>query len=561
MVQIKLDFEKIVLAIFFGILIFIGPGNLFGHKIMHDFPYGYYASDPFQHQTRAEAIKDAGNFKYEAFYISRGLDKVVGRYPPLIYHLAVIFSYASGVEVYDSIYFIVMFFAVISTLVMYFIIKDFNKSVALISLPLMILMISHPVNTTSFSSSLNSQFSIGFLFGHWPSMLAQFFLIVFAWCMTRLDLEKSYIFTSIVFISIILTHTSESVFAGIFLGILVLAKWLNKNLRKEDLKKIGIFLGISFIASLYYLIIFKYTWGRNSFSFRIDPIWDGNPGFYIMGFGILLVFIIIGIFTSLTKLKNLHTSIIFGFAMLLAGFMNYIGFQLRSFQIRFFWPVYLSIFFGFGIYFILRLIVRNWNIIYSLSLFAVFILLILGIVKLPLVPHYNNYPDSAGLMDSYHWESLRWMNKNTEQNSKILFFYGDIYSQDALLRNSKRLHYQIDPDEFIKVLQNKTIKRDYVSEIPGDTGGGTMIRTGIFSFESPTEKIPAEHFFGPQDICQFDYLVFDKLSRAPVLAQYNLLIENELLKKGFVKNVFENQVVVILKNNDIGADCIEERSF
>ncbi|MEK6946853.1 MAG: hypothetical protein AABX32_04565 [Nanoarchaeota archaeon] len=562
MVQIKLDFEKIVLAVFFGILLFIGPGNLFGHKIMHDFPYGYYASDPFQHQIRAEAIKDAGNFKYEAFYISRGFDNIVGRYPPLLYHIAVIFSYSSGLEVYDSIYFVVMFFAIIAALVMYFIIRDFNKRVALISLPITILMISHPVNTTSLFFPLNSQFSTGFIFGHWPSMLAQFFLVAFTWCVMKLDLEKSYIFISIILISILLTHTSEAVFAGIFLVVLVLSKWLNKNLSRRDLKKIGIFLAISFIAVAYYIIIFKYTWaGSQPYTFSVDPIWNGNPGFYIFGFGILLIFIIIGIFASLTQLKNIHVSLVFGFSMLLAGFMNYIGFQLRSFQIRFFWPIYLSVFFGFGIYFVLRLIIKNWNMTYSLALFAVFSVLILGIIKIPGIAHYSNYPNSAGLMDQYHWESLKWISGNTEKKSKILFFYGDIYSQDALLRNTKRSHYQVDTDEFVKSLQEKKIERNYVSEIPGDTGGGTMERTGLFSFHDPSQDKPNSYFFGPHDICGFDYLVFDKVSNTLVLAQYNLLIANDLLKKDFIKIAFENQVVVILKNTNIGADCIEERNF
>ena len=59
----------------------------------------------------------------------------------------------------------------------------------------------------------------------------------------------------------------------------------------------------------------------------------------------------------------------------------------------------------------------------------------------------------------------------------------------------------------------------------------------------------------------FDYLIFDKVSRQQVLAQYNLLIANELLGKDYISQEFENEVAVILKNNQVGADCIEERSF
>src|SRR3989338_6691318 len=115
----KIDLEKIYLAVFFFVFLLIGPGFLLDHRIGHDFPYGYLASDSFQHQVRAEAIKDIGNFKYEATYISKGFENVVGRYPPALYHIAVVFANASGLEAYDAIIFIVLFFAVLAVFVIY----------------------------------------------------------------------------------------------------------------------------------------------------------------------------------------------------------------------------------------------------------------------------------------------------------------------------------------------------------------------------------------------------------------------------------------------------------
>lgn len=559
MVIIKIEIEKTVLAVFFGILLFIGPGNLFAHKIMHDYPYGYFASDTFQHQVRADAIKDAGNFRYEANYISHGLDNVVGRYPPILYHLAVIFSYASGLEVYDAIYFVVFFFAILGAFLMYFVIRNFNKNVALISLPLMVLMIAFPVNTFSFSSlaSLESEYSTGFIFGHWPSMLGQFFLVAFAWCIMKIDLEKSYIFIAIILSAIILTHTSEAVFAVIFLLLFAITKFIGKSITKADIKKTIIAAGITLLLTIYYITIFKNTWASSQpYTFKVDAAWNGNPGFYILGFGVLLVFIIIGIIAAFFRLKNMDVALVFGLSMLLAGFMNYIGFELRSFQIRFFWPVYLSVFFGLGIYLLLKSIVKNWNIFYSVLPLVVFIVLILGIVKIPSVPHYSKNPDSAGLMDAYHWSALNWLSINAEQNSRIYFFYGDIYGQDALLRNSKRVHYLVDPDDFKKSLKEGKIKRSYLSKLPGDSGGGLKIKTGIFSFQDALDSKPDDYLFGPRDICGFEYAVFDKVLRYDVLAKYNMLIASELLKKDYIKNAFENEVAVILKNSKTGDDCI-----
>ena len=130
-----------------------------------------------------------------------------------------------------------------------------------------------------------------------------------------------------------------------------------------------------------------------------------------------------------------------------------------------------------------------------------------------------------------------------------------------MLRNSKRVHWLVDPNDFIDNLNSRKIAREYVTELPGDGGGGEVYRKTLFSFGNYAKETEHEYFYGDKDMCQFDYYIFDKVSRQEALAQYNLLIANELLQNDFVEPVFDNQVVVILKNNKVGEDCIEERSF
>ena len=62
------------------------------------------------------------------------------------------------------------------------------------------------------------------------------------------------------------------------------------------------------------------------------------------------------------------------------------------------------------------------------------------------------------------------------------------------------------------------------------------------------------------DICKFDYLVFDRATRQEALAQYNLIIANQMIKKG-AQPVFQNEVSIVLKNGNVGGDCIEEGTF
>jgi len=540
--------ENAYLILIFSILLLIGNANLVDNRLSHDFPYGYLASDAFQHQVRAEAIKDAGNFRFEAPYISFGFEKVVGRYPPVLYHLAVIFSYLTGLEVYDTIYFIVFFFASISALIMYLIIKNFNRNIALISLPLSVLIFA--------PGSI-----FGFTWGHWPSILSQFFLIAFFWGIFRIDIKASFIFIAAFASAMTLTHTSELFFGVLFLFIFFIIKFSIKDLRKYEIKSILIGGIISIIVAFYYLIIFKNTWmAAQPYNFHVMPRFEGNPALYIGDFGLLLILIIIGIVLSLFIIKKMHIAMIIGFAMLLMGFTNYVGFNFRAFQIRFFWPIYLSVFFGFGIYKLLKMVIKKWNILYSVILSVILIILLIGVVKIPYLHQYQKI-STPGIMNPLHWEMLNWLSTNTEKDAHIYFFYGDIYGQDALLRNSKRTHSQVDPSDFVAALNSREIRREYVTEKPGDGGGLVSYRKTFFKFGDYLSEEDQSDYFGKKDICEFDYYILDKGSRQQALAQYNIIIANELLKNDFIQNVFENQITLILKNNKIGEDCIEERSF
>jgi hypothetical protein len=542
--------ERVFLLVMFSMLLHIGYSNLSDHALQHGFPYSYLASDSFQHQTRAEALKDAGNFRYEAPYISMGFEGVVGRYPPVIYHLAVIFSYLSGLEVYDAIYFLVFLLASLAALVMYFIVRGLNRNIALLSLPFSILIFA----PGSY---------MGFLMGHWPSITSQLFLLAFFWALYRIELRASFLFLSAFASGMALTHTSEFFFGVLFLAFFLAAKFLAKNLKKGHIKTIAVAGAAFFIASLYYLIIFKNTWAvEQSYSFNVMPVWEGNPALYIGDFGVLLLFLLAGMGLAglMLAAKKTHISFGIGFAMLLMGYTNYIGFDSRAFQIRFFWPIYLSAFFGLAIYKLSRLASKKWSVLHSIALSAVVIALLSGIVNVPYVHHYERV-STPGLMDAYHWEMLNWFHENSAENESVYFFYGDIYSQDALLRNSKRVHQQVDPGDFVDALKSREIRREYVTEFPGDSGGGMAYRRSFFKFGNYRREKPKEYFFGKKDICNFDYYVFDKIARQPVLAQYNMAIANELLKNDFIRIAFENEATIILKNNKPGVDCIEERKL
>lgn len=557
----KLHLEELAFGIVFVIFLLFGPGFFFNHSLSHPFPYAHFASDSFQHQVRAEAIKDAEHFRYEASYISLGIEGVVGRYPPVLYHLSVLLSHISGLETYDTIVFIVLLFGCVGVALMFYIIKRFNSRVALLSLPLCILTFTMPA-------------SVGVVFGHWPSFVSQAFMLLFFWLFLFYEVDEFWFFLGIVFSGIVFTHTSEAVFSVIFTALFYAVLFFTKKLSLKQIIKTGIGFVFSAVISSYYLIVFMQTWaGSSPYKFAVDPEWVGNPGFYLPMLGLLLVPLVIGAVFSLSKLKSLPVAFGVSWAMLICGYMNYIGFQLRSFQLRFFWPIYLSVFFGLGLYLVGSLLwslfssalsnffsKQMWFVTFSFSFLVVSMLLIGGVVSVQGIPSYVRQ-QGFGLVDSSSWDTFSWIARNTPENAQIYFLFGDIYTQDAVLRTTKRRHQQIVPQDYIQAYSENKIKRFYKSEKPGDNGG-SLKKWGTFPVMVDPDEV-YDPTFGThiRDICQFDYFVVDRVTSVRELSEYNVAIGEALSENDFINAVHVNDRTFILHNAKPGEDCIEERAM
>ncbi|MBI2541620.1 hypothetical protein HYV80_02850 [Candidatus Woesearchaeota archaeon] len=540
--------EKPYLAIVFGALLFLGISSLWGYRLQHEFPYSYLASDTFQQQTRAEGIKDAGNYRLEPYYIVKGYKDVVGYYPPVLHHLGILLHFSSGIPLYDTIYFMVFFNAILSAFVMYILIRNFSKQIALLSLPLSILLFS------------NKSY-IGFLWGHWASITGQLFLVCIFWAMSRIDIDKTEIMLGAFIGALGLSHTSELIYSMGFIIIYTSYLLFCKKFGIAILKKILIAGIISVAIAFYSLYIFMNSFMViNPYQFEVSNDWGGTPILYLSDFKLLLIFLALGAAASLIMFKKFDAPVIAGLYMLGIGYTNYIGFGLRAFQPRLLWPVYFSFFFGLGIYMLIKLLPAKLRAVSVFITGILFLMVLSNMVHLPYVP--TSYKISTqGLMDSWHWNAFQWLGQNTPKDAKLFFFYGDVYDQDAILRNSKRVHAQIVPRSYAASLQNRTIKKIYEIEVPADHGAGmpymkSFLKIGLHQRDNLDEWV-WQNF---ADVCSFDYFIFDKASRQPALSQYNLLIANEMLKNG-AANVFENDVVVILKNGATGGDCIEERNF
>ena len=213
--------EIVLLAVVFATLLYEGSGFI-GREISHSYPYGYLASDAFWHENVANYIKKEGSYKYHPPYMSAGYKDVVGFNPPLLYQLVASFSVLTGLEAYDAFYILIILLICFSAMAVYFVIKQFNSHVAMLSLPLFVFLFA-------------KRFVIDVTWGQWIFISGGFFIIVFFWGMTKLELRHSYALLVIFIAALASAHQSEMVFAIGFIIIFIAIKSLSKKFDMSEI--------------------------------------------------------------------------------------------------------------------------------------------------------------------------------------------------------------------------------------------------------------------------------------------------------------------------------------
>lgn len=541
--RLKLDstIEWAYVFLFSVFLAYIGMAASMGHQLKHPFPYGFSASDAFGEIAYTEGIQDLGNYKFLPSYLRAGFSDTLGFHMPISNHIFAIFSFASGLQVWDSLLVIGFLYSIFAILAMYLLIRNFNRNIALISIALAVFLYTR-------------NFNIIYSWGQWDLIIATMLLISAVWALGRFEMKYGYILFAILASGTALTHITEAVFLFMFTALFFIIRLAKKKSSFGELKKLAVSGIIAAAICFYYLIIFKFGYAAggvdNTIRYQAPEWFDAALG----QFGLLQFLIIGGLLVSLFLLftGTESAALLFGVFMLFIGYTNFVSsFAPRAFQTRYLWPIHLSVLIGTLIYFLLKLVIKEWKVVYSIAI---------GIVLTSSITYaYYEKNSGSGIMDQYHWEQMMWVRQNTAKDAKLLYFYGDPYSQEAILWNQKRVSYRVSMEDFANAIKERKIKREYVVGVAAADDAELLYRKSSFSFGYHYEEVNMSDYFGKKDICEFDYFVFDKIGRQQALAQYNLLIANELVKSG-AQPIFDNGVLM-LKNSNIGGNCIEERSI
>lgn len=536
-INIDKTFEAIFLVIVFSTLLWIGLGNLWDHKISHPMPLGTLASDNYLHLHYSEYLLQTKNMRYTSAAASSGFSDVIWHYAVILSPLGAILAKFSGLASYDAVILIVYLFSILGATVIYFTIKEFNRKIAILSIPLSIFLFS-------------GNFYFIFLWGQYQMLVSSFFVFLSVWSISKLHLKGMYILLGVFISASFHAHQSETLVLIVFIIVYAIIKLIiERGIFPEFIELIKATI-VFVIISFYNILLFKYAYLDQ---FANQPLLDfSNPSIEYLrtvnlsSFGFVSILLVVGTIASFFYIKKVNMAVLYGLFMLVWGYLNYLGGTIgnKSIPQRFVWPITLSVFLGIILYFLFKLLRLNLKQAYffGISLIIMFLFSMF----------YYKDMGSGSLINQYQWDSLMWLKYNSEANSNVLFFYGDQYNQQGILYNSLKHSYLVKQNDYISGLKDNILKRIYLVTDVGEYNWRYPYMRGFLSFSSHSSEINISR---SEDMCGFDYIHLDIQSYYPEFKAYNNKAAIALIKSGFTKS-FDNGFSIVLKNPKEDKDCM-----
>ncbi len=543
--------------IFLAVFLFLGVGKSFDHQLTHPSPTGMMAADAFTHNWVAQNTYDTGYVDQPpdyAFSSQKEGEEKAGSYklfhPPVLPLFTASITQLSGLNLYDVNILLVFIFIALMAAIGYFIIAQFNETLALFSLPLALLFLSR-------------KFFISLSWGWWDFLTGEFFLFAIILLLLAEKFPLRYILTALLITAAFMSHGVEAIYATVFIVILLSFTFLLerkefKNIFWEQLKAAAAALIIIF----YPLYLFLQTWGKiggsqiYNMSYSQFMATHGSNYFILFsefaGFRILIIagILLTGYFLARKK-SALLSYYLFVVFMSLTPYLYFTTGE-RSFQWRFLWPIYLSIALGAVVYALYLVIKKAVPIALAHFMKPLMFILLFGaflwlVLPLPF--------QGAGLVDAQDYASYAWVHQNTDKYNTFLILYSPINDQISRLYLLKRDMF-ISTAESWKALQLGSSKQETLKDY--DHAGFFCEKEvcpffGESQFIKRLEKTRAVYFKN-LSICQMDYLYLPLKNQQEIFNK-NVQYLQYLVKKNIIQIVFQNEAAVIGQNILKGEAC------
>lgn len=563
--KISKNLENIFLIIFVGIFLWMSIGPIFQYKLIHSRPTGFGASDSYAWFAYAQSIYELGSFKYTPPFMNLNIEGLTSPEPPLFLQFTAFLAYALRIPVYDSQILFGSLLIILTILMFFILIKEYNPFLAYLSLPLCTFSFTFP-------------FVSGLIFGVLPAIFGFLFLFACLFMLFHMDLKYASIAMGIFISSMVMGHTVRVFEFAFFGGAFIILSLLFNKIDRNFIKKLLISGLLAFTISLYYLTIFKqrlFEAKGDVFSFipadaaRYLRITLND--FELIKYVILAGLILCAYF--LIKERKNTRGMIFVFpivAFLLIQFLR----MGKIYQVTFFWPVLLGLAFGLAIFSSLQLKwfskINSHKLTYfiiSLTVTILFIYQYYSLFREPILEKISETGMTTPISTQDQWDDLIWLSENTEPDSKILFFYFNDQSADGIFPffPSKRLSFYVHLNEIDSAIERNITKKDY--NILDNSVAFFYKR--IPEFPLKVVSLDKSEYLKNMSICDFDYIYAKRAIRVvhqddkkflnkPVEKRVLYVIEliNMLLKNKYIKIVHQDNEAYIIKNNNPRGECI-----
>lgn len=536
--------EIAFLVLVFGALVYLGPAEVFRHQLIHEKPVHFGAGDGYLYAMFSNYVYDEGNFRYNPFYGSAGFNDSIAYHPPLFPHIAAAFAHTAGMHGHDALPLLMALFVLAGAFVVYWMVRGFNKYVAMLGSALYIFLYLE-------------RFIIGYVWGQALLHIGTFLVIALLYYFTKPELKHWWVPAGILLAALINAHPPEMFFFYGFIAFFLALKFIFRQLTKQEVvfwvKQVALATVLGFLLGFNFLVIFYngyYDPGNqlqlsspmrpeDFGAVRVPPVTD----FHFLP---LLAIILGGVLAVTLLRKKVHPALAATGYMFAVGFANWLGIVglfYRAFQTRIVWPIYAAAFFGLALYAVSKRFLKSTLVV------AVLALIVMGGIV-----HAYYTPTHSEIIYDGQWEGVKWLYDNTPERARVLFLYGDGYSQ--WIRMLKRLVFLIDTNDLVAMAQEGKLRRDVKIEPMLQNDMHLLYRKGFFSFGKHAKELNITVYPGIFDLCEFDYYVVDRASAyAPQLAQLNVVVAN-ILAAHNMSMMYQNDNLVILKNNNVGGDCV-----
>jgi hypothetical protein len=527
-----------------------------GGLYVHDAPYQYEAGDMFWLASEAEGIKNSTNVLERPFFLMGGNTDAYNNFPLGLPVATNLLSYASNVENYDSMYHLNFFFAFMCIVMLYFILRKVHPYVAMIGTPLTLFFFKLP-----FSYPLN--------FGAQMSMMNMF--VVFACVIAFMYLKNKGMFLVLGLLNGLgfYVHGRET----LVLNVAVVAYFLYSLVKGIDwdlFRKYCLSIVVTVVTMIPILPLYFKTLEVRGIHFwevllSYCPSDTISHAVLFSDFGLLKWAIIAGIAlvivwllwdafngNKLIKMPNLNlskecvwTCVVF-LAILFMSYFCVLG--NKTTQIRHFFPFTLAIFFGFLFFAALTQMKENkWKDWIALGIAVLFLGIIVGTYGINTYPEYPlSNPDT---MDAF-----KWIKENVSDSENILLLYGDNHYQATMFYLMGKTHVSVEQSDYASYIQQRVIPSD-VRVLEGILGF-YFVKNGTFNVINHGIT-----FYSNKSLCDYDYVYFNIYSQNELVQEYTRTIGTILMEESGLKPVYQNKLVVILKNPNKGGECFESKQF